>query len=289
MALDRRFAIVGAGMVGRSLAAALHGRGARVAAIASRRLEAAQAAAQLTGGTRATTDPAEAAREADAVVLAVPDDAIATVCERVAAGGGFAAGDVAIHCSGVLDADVLDAARACGAHALACHPIQTFARVDAALFEGIVCSLEGDAEAVGFGRELAELLGARAVVVRAEDKALYHAALCIACNYFVTLADAGAGLLAGVGFGDAALAALLPLLRGTVGNLERVGLPRALTGPIGRGDVATVERHLAELAARAPALLPLYRVVGLRTIDVALRKGALAEPAARALRAALAD
>jgi len=139
--LDRRRKVVR-----QSLAAALHGRGATVASVASRRIDSARDAARLAGGARATTDPAEAAREADVVVLSVPDDAIADVCGETAAGGGFAAGDVAIHCSGALGAEALGAARACGAHALAFHPIQSFARVDATLLEGIVCSLEGGAE-----------------------------------------------------------------------------------------------------------------------------------------------
>jgi predicted short-subunit dehydrogenase-like oxidoreductase (DUF2520 family) len=288
MILERRFVIVGAGMVGRGLAAALHAKGAAVAAVASRRLASAEAAAGLAGGAFATTDAAQAARRGDAVVLSVPDDAVAAVCERVAAGGGFAPGDVAVHCSGALGSDALAAARARRASALAFHPIQTFARVDPALFEGIVCSLEGDPDAVALGRAMAALLGARPVAVRPEDKALYHAALCVACNYFATLADAGAALLEQAGFGGDALDALLPLLRGTVDNLARVGLPGALTGPISRGDVATLREHLAQLDARAPALLPLYRCVGLRTIDLARRKGTVDERQADAMRTLLA-
>ena len=287
MVSHRRFVIIGAGMVGRSLAAALAARGAAVAAVASRRLESARAAAELAGGALATTDAAEAARRGDVVMLSVPDDAIAAVCEQVAAGGGFGPGDVAVHLSGALGSDALAAARARGAAALAFHPIQTFAGASAARFEGIVCSVEGDPEAVALGTQLAELLGARAVTLRAEDKALYHAALCIGCNYFATLADAGVGLLREAGFGRDALDALMPLLRGTVDNLARVGLPAALTGPISRGDVATLREHLAALAARSPELLPLYRAVGLRTIALALRKGTVDAAQADAMRALL--
>lgn len=284
---ERRFAIIGAGMLGRTLAAALHRHGLTVAAVASRRLAAAQDAAVLAGCDLATTDPAEAARRADVVVVSVPDDAIAAVCGRVAAGGGFAAGDIAVHLSGALGSDALDAARACGAAALAFHPAQTFARVDPALFEGIVVSLEGDEAAVAVGRALAERLGAQPVAMRPEDKVLYHAALCVASNYAVTLADAGVALLEEAGFGDAAVPTLLPLLRTILGNLGRVGTARALTGPISRGDLATLRAHLAELGARTPDLIPLYRIVGLRTIDLALRKGTIDEQQAEAMRALL--
>ena len=289
MIAQYRFAIIGAGMAGRSLAAALGARGARVVAVASRRLESAQQAAVEAGCPFATTDAAEAARRANVVALSVPDDAIAALCEQVAARGGFGPGGVAMHLSGALGSDALAAASACGAATVAFHPIQTFARADGGLFEGITCVVEGDPDGVALGTALAEFLGARPVEIRPEDKPLYHAALCIACNYLVALADAGVGLLARTGLGEGALAALLPLLRGAVENLARVGLPAALTGPISRGDLATLRAHLDVLASRAPGLLPLYRTVGLQAIEVAGRKGAVTEAQCHAMRGLLAS
>lgn len=285
---ERSFAIVGAGVVGRSLAFALAEGGLRVAAVGSRRVEAARAVADGVRAPVATSDLAAAARHADVVVLSVPDDVVAAVCRAIAEGGGFEAGDIVVHLSGALGADELAAARGCGAHALAFHPAQTFARPDSALFRGIVCVLEGDCEAVGFGSRLAVRLGAVPAVVRPEAKALYHAALCIACNYFVALADAASGLLAEAGLSEAPLDVLMPLVRGTADNLERVGLPDALTGPISRGDVATVQKHLDALAVRAPALLPLYRSLGLRTVRLARRKGTVDAAQAHALAGLLA-
>ncbi|HUT34650.1 MAG TPA: DUF2520 domain-containing protein [Planctomycetota bacterium] len=289
MVTDREFAIIGAGAVGRSLAAALGARGAHVAAVASRRIESAREAAQLARCRFATTDAAEAARRANAVALCVPDDAIAAVCQAAADGGGVKPGDVVLHFSGALPSRTIAAAQAAGASVLSFHPVQTFARPDADAFRGIVCVLEGDEAGVAFGTELATFLGASPIAIRAEDKALYHAALCIACNYLVTLADAGAGLLAQAGLGQPTLPALLPLLRGAVDNLARVGLPDALTGPICRGDLATLRAHLAALARQAPALLPLYRTVGLQTVALAVRKGGIAEEQARALRNLLGE
>jgi len=284
MITECRFAIIGAGLAGRSLAWALSARGAHVAAVASRRMESAQAGAAAAPGAWATTDAVAAARRADAVVLSVPDDAISAVCERIARGGGFRRGSFVVHLSGALGSEVLAAARAAGAIPLAFHPIQTFAAPGPGLFEGITCAVEGDSEAVAFGKELAEFLGARPVEVRGEDRALYHAGLALACNYLVTLAEAGRTLLGRAGLGESALDALLPLLRGTVENLARVGLPGALTGPISRADLATLRAHLAALQGRAPELLPLYRLLGLRTVEIALRKGTIDEAQAAAIR-----
>lgn len=284
MVTDRRFAILGAGAVGRSLAAALSARGARVAAVASRRIESARAGAASAAGAWATADLAAAARQGDVVVLSVPDDAIASVCEQVARAGGFRREGFAIHLSGALGSDALAPARAAGASALAFHPIQTFAQPGPDLFEGITCAIQGAPDAVAFGAEMARFLGATPVEVRPEDKALYHAALSVACNYLVTLAEAGRGLLEQTGLGNAALDALLPLLRGTVENLAHVGLPRALTGPISRGDLATLQAHLDALRDRAPDLLPLYRTLGVQTLALALRKGTVSAEQAGAMR-----
>ena len=189
-----------------------------------------------------------------------------------------------LHLSGTLGSEVLAAAREAGAFPLAFHPVQTFAAPGPRLFEGITCAVEGDREAVAFGRELAEFLGARPVEVRREDKALYHAGLAVACNYLVALAEAGRALLERAGLGPTALDALLPLLRGTVENLARVGLPGALTGPISRADLATLRAHLDALRERAPEFLPLYRILGSRTVDLALRKGTIDERQAAEMR-----
>ena len=284
---DKRFVIIGAGAVGCSLAAALRARGLTVAAVASRSDVSARRGAELAGTPLATTDPAEAARAGDVVVLSVPDDAIAQVCQAVAAGGGFGDEDVSVHLSGALGSDVLAPARRHGAAVLSFHPAQTFARADPGLFEGIVVALEGDGPALAVGQALARRLGATPVVLRADQKVLYHAALCVGCNYVVALADVAHRLLLEAGLGDHAPDAYLPLLRASVRNIEAVGPAKALTGPVSRGDVATVERHLQALEDQAPELVALYRVVGLRTIETALAKGSISREQADALRRVL--
>ena len=107
-------------------------------------------------------------------------------------------------------------------------------------------------------------------------KALYHAAASVACNYLVTLASEGVELMAAAGVPrEAALPALLPLLRGTVRNLEVLGLPRALTGPIARGDAPTVGRHLEAIRRERPVTEEMYRALGRRTVPIGRSKGTL--------------
>jgi predicted short-subunit dehydrogenase-like oxidoreductase (DUF2520 family) len=121
-------------------------------------------------------------------------------------------------------------------------------------------------------------------------KVRYHAAAAIISNYTTVLARAASGLLASIGSDDdGALEALLPLLRGTVDNLGTVGLPGALTGPIARGDAATVTAHLADLRAHLPALVEAYVALGRLAVGLALEKGPIDDAAAARLREVLGD
>jgi predicted short-subunit dehydrogenase-like oxidoreductase (DUF2520 family) len=117
------------------------------------------------------------------------------------------------------------------------------------------------------------------------DKALYHAAAVIACNYTVTLMKMATDLWKTFGVStEEATKALLPLLRGTINNIENVGLPNCLTGPIARGDIGTVLKHLDAMEEKAPEIVETYRDLGLQTIPIALNKGKIDVARAEELR-----
>ncbi len=286
----RKIGLIGAGAAGTALILALHERGYPIAGIVSRTLAKAQRCARWVGCERFSTDPGTVVPLAEVVFIATPDGAIREVCEGIAGHGGFRAGQIVAHLSGALTSDELEAARACGAKGMALHPMQTFAdpRQGAKNMIGASFSLEGDPEAVAFGREVVEAFSGRVFVIPREQKALYHAALCVASNYFVTVVDLAARLLerAGIEKG-AALEAMLPLIRGTVNNLARDGLPSALTGPISRGDAATIARHLKAMEELAPEVLDLYRTLGEETVRLARKKGGLDREEEEAIRGML--
>jgi predicted short-subunit dehydrogenase-like oxidoreductase (DUF2520 family) len=105
---------------------------------------------------------------------------------------------------------------------------------------------------------------------------LYHAAAAIACNYFTTIVKLATDLWRNFGKTSAdGIKAYMPLLRGTLANIETVGFPKCLTGPIARGDVATVRRHLAALEKYAPDMLTLYKELGSFTVPIGQDKGTL--------------
>lgn len=273
-------AIVGAGVVGTSLGIALAGAGYGVTAVGSRSEESARRAAERIPGARACRSPAEAAGLAEVVLLTTPDRAIGEACTRIAADGGFQRGACVLHVSGALDAGVLEPAARLGCATGSWHPLQSFAAVDAApgRFAGTYFFFEGADAACARAAQMTRDLGGRPVALAPGRKRLYHAAAVIACNYLVTLAQEAAGLMTRAGVpGELALPALLPLMAGTLENLRREGVPKALTGPIARGDAGTVAGHLGALREWAPDLEEVYRVLGRRTVPIGLAKGTLAE------------
>ena len=285
-----KIGLIGAGSAGTALILALHERGYPIVGIASRTLAKAQRCARLVDCETFSTDPGAVVPLADALFIATPDDVIREVCEGIANQGGFRAGQIVAHLSGALTSEELEAARACGAKGMALHPMQTFAdpQQGAKNMIGASFSLEGDPEAVAFGREVVEAFSGRVFVIPKERKALYHAALCVASNYLVTVVDLAARIMERAGVGkEEALGAMLPLIRGTVNNLERIGLPGALTGPISRGDAATIARHLNAMEELAPEVLDLYRTLGAETVRLAREKGGLDRAEEEAIRGML--
>jgi len=280
------FVIVGCGKVGISLGKFLAAAGYRPAGCVSRSLASAQTAAEMIGSDHFGSEPETITPRADIVLITTPDGAIGQACEEIAARGGFRPDAVVLHCSGALPSTVLSAARTSGAHIGSMHPLQSFAAiaVEHNPFQGIIVSIEGDDPAVRAAEQMGEALGATCCQIKTDAKTLYHASAVVASNYLVTLFDLAFRLIAEAGItGPSAFAVLKPLVDGTLKNIETVGIPEALTGPIARGDVQTVEDHCRAIGAAVPELLALYNQLGAHTVGVARAKGTLTEAAAEAL------
>jgi predicted short-subunit dehydrogenase-like oxidoreductase (DUF2520 family) len=274
--------------VGTALGVLAARAGRTVAAVGGRdAARTAQAAGAIGHGAKACT-PTQAAGAGRLVLLTVSDDAVASVCEELAE--SFAPDAVVAHCSGALGSDVLVSARRRGCAVGSMHPLQTFPTVAAAIaaLRGAYCFIEGDPPAVAALECLAKDIGAQAVPIASAAKPLYHAAAVVACNYLTALLDAAGALCARAGIKPpTARAALAPLVRATLENVLAAGPEAALTGPIARGDVATVRRHLEALAGGEAELEELYRAMGRWTVALARRKGTIDAAQAQALRRAL--
>jgi predicted short-subunit dehydrogenase-like oxidoreductase (DUF2520 family) len=218
-------AVIGAGRLGSALTAALRAAGLSVAGPLGRNPDVSGASLAL---------------------LCVPDGQIA------AAAAAIPDAPLVGHCSGATTLEPLG-----DREAFSLHPLMTVpAGSPPGVFAGAAAAVEGSSpRALAAAEALAERLGMRPMRVAPEDRAAYHAAASIASNFLVTL-EAAAERLAGTAGVDRA--ALAPLVRAAVDTWVELGGERALTGPIVRGDEATVERQRAALLERTPELAPLF-------------------------------
>ena len=274
------FAIVGCGKVGTVLGTFLAAAGYRAAGFASKSLSSAKRAAKRIQSDHFSDVPWEITRNADVVFITTPDGDIVDTCNSISHHRGFANKAVVLHCSGALPSTILSTAKQCGALIGSMHPLQSFASADYDInpFQGIIVTLEGETEAVKTAKEIATDLGGTSVIILTQAKTLYHASAVVASNYLVTLLNLAFRLIEAAGIADQnAFDVLRPLVEGTLSNIERVGIPEALTGPIVRGDVKTVERHVEEIELKTPELLDLYKTLAYYTIDIAKAKGTISE------------
>ena len=272
---DRSSAIgfIGAGTVGSSLAVCLSQAGYQVIAVASRTLASAQRFAERIGGCRAHGSAQEVTDAAQLVVISTSDDVIREVAESLE----WRSGQVVVHCSGATSLDVFRHPVGQGAAAGAMHPLQAFSSVENGVdsIPGTTFGIEGDSEVRSALSAMARHIGGRPVFVKAEDKALYHLTGVMMGNLLTCLAATAAQLWEHCGYSRTeGVQALVPMMRGVVSNLERSGVPGAVTGPYVRGDLGTIRKHVETLAARAPEILPLYRELARAAVPFGIEKRA---------------
>jgi len=281
-----KLGFIGAGTVGTALAVRLASNGYPVAAVSSRSQTSAQNLARTIDGCCAFDNNQAVADNAQLIFITTPDDAIAPVASQI----HWHRGQSVVHCSGADSTAILQPAREFGAQVGAFHPLQTFASPKQAMenIPGSTFALEAEEPLLNTLKEMATALGGHWVVLKASDKVLYHASAVIACNYMVTLVKLATDLWQSFNIPpQQAIQALLPLIRGTIHNIETVGIPQCLTGPIARGDIGTINKHLDALDKTAPHLLSTYCELGRQTIPIALAKGKINESQAHQLQAIL--
>lgn len=259
--------ILGAGRAGRGLSRALRASGVGVVGLHGRHVELEPDV--VTAGAL----PAAAAHAA-VILVAVRDGQLDEALGGLAA-GGLGKGAVVLHASGSAEPAGLAALRAQGHPCGTFHPLVPLADPGRAadLLRGAWIGVDGDAAAIAVAERLAERLGAHVLRIPRGEKAAYHAAAVFASNFPTVLATVAARLLVDVGVGeDDAWGAIRALMRGAVANLDTATPAHALTGPIARGDVETVRKHLAALAGE-PETRALYTTLSIVAVELARRGG----------------
>ena len=260
--------LIGGGHLGRAMGRLFANSAAlTVQDVLTRSQASADDAVAFIGAGRAVSAMAEL-RPADITMLTVNDDQIEAVCAAL----DIAAGSVVFHCSGAKSSAVLHSAAARGAFTASVHPIRSFAdpaRV-AADFSGTYCGVEGDGAALAMLAPALAAIHARTVLIDAAAKTVYHAASVFASNYLVTLMDAALRAYQAAGIDEAVARQLAaPLARETLENVLRLGARPALSGPIARGDMATVARQQAALDGWDGGTGDLYRALADATVTLA--------------------
>ena len=289
--------IIGAGRLGTALGLALKAAGYKIEVVAANRPAAARRAAKTFGPKTLAVSalqlsrlsPSQRARlnRCSLVLIATPDDVIAQVAQQIAEifisksrddKTPAAARRVVLHTSGALSADALEPLRRAGFAIGSLHPLVSISesRSGADLLTHAFFSVEGDPEAVSIGRSIVRELGGESFKIDSHRKALYHAAAVTASPNMTALFDIALEMLGACGLRPArARRILLPLIESTVANLATHDPARALTGTFKRGDVSTVQKHLAALqTANLPQALAAYVVLGQRSISMAKKHSA---------------
>jgi len=269
-----RFVIIGGGRVGTAVGRILQRKGERVVAVASRSDDSLRTVRKHIKEATLTTDVVIAGRKGNVVIITTPDDLIADTCLSLASGEAIAKGDHIVHMSGALGLDVLKPAEELGGRTASIHPLQTFADV-----RGAIRSIPGSVFAVtthdtatqSWAEELVRKLGGEPVPLAEKDKTLYHIGAVVASNFLVALEHAAELVYQEIGLRrEKALKALMPLIEGTVQNLKRLGTEKALTGPVARGDIGVMRRHLECLEREEKdQLLRVYTSLSMFALDLA--------------------
>ena len=274
-----KIGVIGGGKVGRCLASYLK---ESLVGITANSPEHSRQLAENFATEPCTNE--ELVQRADVLLLTVPDRLIGAVAEQLVHECAESAateadskqslmGKIFLHCSGSMGLEALAPLQREGAHVGSLHPLQSFAG-GATELAGVYMAMDGDEAACAAAQQIATTVGGHLFQVPAAERAAYHAAACICSNYAVAVEALAQRLMSRwLGNEEAAWQALLPLFKGTAANLQSTISPRTvLTGPIARGDVTTVAKHLAVLP---PELLEAYCSLGLATTKLALANGTI--------------
>ncbi|NLP13702.1 MAG: DUF2520 domain-containing protein [Clostridium sp.] len=237
-------------------------------------------------------DLRETVKNSEVILISVPDNSIKDVAEKIIQNTEpeYIRSKVFIHLSGALTSEVLELLQKAGAFVGSLHPVQTFADRENGWRKlyNIYYGFEGCDKARDIALGIIKAFDGKIIHIDKKDKPLYHMAACIISNYTVTLSHVAHKILENIGIdGEDAAKVFFPLIKNTVDNIEKYGSVDALTGPISRGDYKVVEEHIKALDGLQSQTGDIYKILGQRTVDLALKKGTISKESAEKLRSLL--
>lgn len=266
--------LIGAGPVATAVAGSLRLGGVPVLGLWARRAAQARAAGSAAGVAAFSSAPPDILLESEVVILAVKDQVIGEVAQMLVGTGLVNTRHVMLHCAGATSAgDALGGVADQLAGVGTMHPLSAIAdgKESMRALKGTVFGIEGDEVGRTMATRLVSAIGGVVLPLDGSQMAAYHAAAALASNYVVAAIDAAAAALSAAGIPpDRAARALVPLAEGALRNITAHGTTAGLTGPVRRGDAATIQRHLDALRGR-PELAEIYRALARRAVEIAGR------------------
>ena len=264
---------IGAGRTCNSLALNLNDIGYSVNAVSSRTISSSKYLSNRIKNCRVYEHPQQVIDNCNLVFITTPDDSIGKVIEQIKCRPGLGV----VHCSGVESSALLKKAQLEGAYIASFHPMQTFPSIDEATnLNNVAFAIEGEAPLTEKLKDIAKNLGGFHVEIDTAYKQLYHASGFLVCGLMIGLIQQSIKLWEVMGYEEQqALNVLVPIMKSTIESISRVGISDSLTGPISRGDVGTIEKHLDMIAIYSPKTLPIYCHIALSTINIAILNGVL--------------
>ena len=260
---------IGAGRLGKTLCH-LFAQHLHIGHIINCSEDSARLAVKFIGAGQARRVPVDSA---DIWLIATPDNEIKAASAVLRTASVLRESDTVFHCSGALNAAELDIS---DCHTASVHPIHSFADPQQSIsqFAGTPCGMEGNRSALDRLQPLFERVAAKPFVIDSQQKALYHAATVMTCNYLVSLLELGQKMLTAAGVSpQQGVNPLEPLIRQTLDNYFNTDATSALTGPISRGDTATVASHIQALQQQPNNWQQVYRALGNTTRAIAAKQG----------------
>jgi predicted short-subunit dehydrogenase-like oxidoreductase (DUF2520 family) len=279
--MPRTISIIGTGRVGQTIAKRLRKLGWQIGAVVTRSRRSARAAVRAIGAGTPHAALTPEALDADVILLSVPDDVLENVAQTLAKIADMrrpkkSPAKIVLHTSGALDHRVLAPLARRGASTGSMHPMQTFSGRATPRLEGVIFSIEGAPAARAAAQKIARSFGGTPVIISASDKPAYHASGTIVAGHALALVESATQTLMEIGFTRArANQALLPLIRQMLDNYESLGPRAAWTGPLSRGDYATISKHVKALRRFPSEFQDAYAALALLSARVLAKKPAV--------------
>ena len=284
--MKERIAFIGAGNVAWHLSHALHAVGYPISAIVSKKKASAKKLARRFAAPYAT-DPADIIGSETCLFLTTPDAAITALAKHLCAKKLLKRNQLVVHTSGLLSTEAIKEVEKLDALPLTMHPACSFSSRSYSRneFQGVWFALQGSKAALQRGKQMVRAVKGKPIVIAADKKPLYHLALVFASNLFVGIEDMSIELLNKCGITRKVAGELiLPLVTSTFNNMHIKGTRKALTGPVERGDIATLKKHLAVLSKHKRAYRKTYLELSMHLLHMVEEKGELPKETIKAIK-----